>query len=205
MLLDIIQHLDRVGKRQESFLIMVEHIMQCKNPFIVETGMMRTDDNYEGDGMSTLLWHNLINVMKKGSYISIDNSKEAIDFARTKLGLDEFDNKLIHGDSVSTLFRLSRYWDPANNKIDLLYLDSFDMEFPDPVPSFTHIMFEFMAVKQFLAKDALICADDNIRVLRDNETEERYVSKGEYIRQYFEKIGNKPIHEGYQIVWRNKV
>ena len=174
MLIDIIDHLDKVGKRQPSFIIMVEHLLQCSDPFIVETGTMRQEDNYEGDGMSTLLWHNVIKMMKKGSYISIDNDLAAVEFARIKVGCEGWYPSIIHSDSVKHLFRMTQNWWP-DRKIDLLYLDSWDMEFPDRVPSFLHTMFEFMTIKPFLAKNALIVVDDNIKVLKDNEPEERMV------------------------------
>lgn len=203
MLSDVMEHLGKVGKRQESFLILVEHIMKCENPFIVETGTMRTEDNYEGDGMSSLLWYNVLGVLGKGNLLSIDANPEATNFARTKCK----DGKYISsdfrtGDSVESL---KKYYSFGSfRKIDLLYLDSVDMIFPDPTASFLHTLFEYLTVKEYLAPNALICVDDNIKVVKDGTDKEVFVSKGEFLRQYMEKIGNTPIHESYQIIWRNK-
>ncbi len=202
MLSDIMEHLSKVGKRQPSYLIMAEHIMRCENPFIVETGTMRQADNYEGDGMSTLLWSNIIKTMNKGSLLSIDIDPSATDFAREMIGptfLERYNISIVTHDSVRYLQKNARFF---AKPIDLLYLDSYDMEFPDPTPSFLHTFFEFNAVCHRLAPDALICVDDNIKVVKDDGPDELFVSKGEYIRQYMEKIGNLPIHEGYQLIWR---
>lgn len=202
MLSDIMEHLGKVGKRQPSFLIMVEHLLCCENPFVIETGTMRQADNYEGDGMSTLLWHNVLEVLQKGKYVSIDIDPISSEFARETLELDIRDKSIQTSDSVEWLQKNLKF---QKQPIDLLYLDSFDLEFPDPTAAFLHTMFEFMTAKQYLASNALICVDDNIKVVKDDGPEEIFVSKGEYIRQYFEKIGNPPIHSEYQIIWRNKV
>lgn len=215
------EHLSKVGKRQPSFLIMLEHIMKKQSPTIVETGTMRTADNYEGDGMSSLLWHRALKVLGRGTLDSVDVDVEASKFAyrlcngrEPHISEDTYKKRFVlmsqpkpsffHcSDSITWLEDQRFYGAYNNNPIDLLYLDSWDMEFPDPTPSFKHIFTEFMLARPLLAPDALICVDDNIKVVRDNNPEEIYVSKGEYIKQFMESIGNKPIYEGYQIIWSN--
>lgn len=219
MLRDVLEHLNKVGKRQESMLMLVDHIMKKDNPVILETGTMRSADNYEGDGMSTLLWHNVLRTMGRGNFSTIDSDFEATKFAyetcwnrpaevyesndRTSkyLSGQQAPSHFYCSDSVTWLVKFGQNW-YDKTPIDVLYLDSWDMEFPDPTPSFMHIFQEYMLARQFLAPDALICVDDNIEVVRDGNPDKVFISKGEYIRQFMEKIGNKPLYTGYQIIWR---
>ena len=59
--LTLSEMLDRTDKRQPGFNIMIEHLRSCKYPLIVETGVSRQENNFSGDGMSTLIWDAVAN------------------------------------------------------------------------------------------------------------------------------------------------
>jgi hypothetical protein len=65
----------------------------------------------------------------------------------------------ICSDSVTHLKSLSS--DIVNN-IDLLYLDSFDLNIPDPIPSQIPHLRELLAVYDNLSNNILIGIDDNL-------------------------------------------
>jgi hypothetical protein len=46
---------DRLGNRIDGFDLIFKYLRKIKNPIIVETGCARTNDNYGGDGQSSLL------------------------------------------------------------------------------------------------------------------------------------------------------
>ena len=50
----------RLAKRKSSFETMFEYLSDVKRPTIVETGTYREENNYEGDGCSTLLFDKYI-------------------------------------------------------------------------------------------------------------------------------------------------
>jgi hypothetical protein len=51
---------ERLGKRRSSFDTMFEFLSEIKHPTIIETGTYREENNYEGDGCSTLLFDKYI-------------------------------------------------------------------------------------------------------------------------------------------------
>ena len=190
----LLEHLSKLGKRQASFIIMLEHILKTDEPMIIETGCMREANNYEGDGMSTMFWDILCDIKPGAWYHSIDISVANVGFARSQVTRPEC---IIQHDSVKYL-SVNR-----PKKIDLLYLDSYDLDPSNPQPSFLHCLNEFMTCLPLLSGDALICVDDNI-LAQDQDGNDIRISKGQYIRQYMDVIGNKPIYDEYQILWQWK-
>ena len=63
--------LDLTGQRKPSFEIMIEHLKTKEDPFIVETGCARMENNFDGDGMSTLIFDKYIND-HNGIFCSVD-------------------------------------------------------------------------------------------------------------------------------------
>ncbi len=53
----------QLGARKETFEKIFAHLDSCDEPIIVETGTYREENNYTGDGCSTLLY--LCSVNKK--------------------------------------------------------------------------------------------------------------------------------------------
>ena len=59
---------DQLGKRATGFDFIFNYLKDIRNPFIVETGCARQENNYEGDGLSTLLFDKYIN--EYGGYLA---------------------------------------------------------------------------------------------------------------------------------------
>ena len=71
----------RLGKRRDSFDTMFTFLGEFKHPTIVETGTYREQNNYEGDGCSTLLFDKYIECYG-GNLISIDIDPKACQLSR---------------------------------------------------------------------------------------------------------------------------
>jgi len=173
------------GKREPSFRIMVEFLKTIKRPIIVETGCARVDNNFEGDGMSTLIFDAFVEE-NGGNFYSVDISNDSVAFAESKV--TSVQTQIYCEDSVGFLNKFS-----AILSIDLLYLDSYDLDPENPHPSSLHHIHELLAVSKCLKKGTMIVVDDN---LNDE------IGKGKYIAEYFSKIGVPMIYSGYQQIWK---
>jgi hypothetical protein len=182
--------LELVDKRQEGFRFMVNSLRELSDPLIVETGCARQENNFLGDGMSTLIWDTLINEMGSGSVHSVDLSTEAVMFAASKVSKK---TTLVNGDSIRFLADLESKLDRS---IDLLYLDSYDFDVNDPHPSSLHHIFELLAIKKALRPGSLVAVDDNFFHWG------KWMGKGLYVSQYMDSVGKPMVHRGYQWIWR---
>jgi len=171
------------GKREESFQIMISHLNSKNSPTIVETGCARVENNFEGDGMSTLIFDSYVET-NKGNFYSVDINPDAVAFSTSKKISNK--TKIACEDSVSFLHKFDQ-------KIDLLYLDSYDLDPINPHPSSIHHIYELLAVLKCLQHETMIVVDDNI-------SEE--IGKGKYIADYFTRIGVPMIYSGYQQIWK---
>lgn len=175
----------KLGKRRNTFQKIFEYIesLNKKNITILETGIARQENNWEGDGMSTLMFDRYINSVG-GSFTSIDINPNNVDFARSSVS-DK--SNLICSDSVIKLHEISR--DENFSMIDVLYLDSFDVDFNNPVPSSFHHIKELLAIFPKIQKGTLIVVDDNFNGK----------GKGQMIKDYMKNIGINPFFDEYQI------
>jgi len=89
----------RLGARKETFEKIFSHLDSCDEPIIVETGTYREENNYTGDGCSTLLFDNYIDIRGTGQLISIDIDPAACELARSSTKHAE----VIESDSVEAL------------------------------------------------------------------------------------------------------
>lgn len=74
-------------------------------------------------------------------------------------------------------------------EIDLLYLDSFDLEWENPHPSSLHHLKELTAVYSKLKPGCLIVVDDN----------QSGLGKGQYIVDFLNNVNDKKYFDDYQI------
>jgi hypothetical protein len=109
-------------------------------------------------GAFTLVFGDLISNWTGGKLITIDISEKNIE--KCKEVTKEFSNSIeyIISDSINYLESLD---DNVVNKIDLLYLDSYDFSVPDPMPSQLHHFRELNAVYKRLPESVNIAVDDN--------------------------------------------
>lgn len=193
---------NRLGDRTSGFDFIFNHLKGIENPLIVETGCARKEDNYDGDGQSSLLFDKYINEYG-GEFFTVDISEESVDYCVSKMTSPN--SHVILSDSITYLKQLNKQLLDQNRKIDFLYLDSFDApkDSPDIITiSALHHLYELITIMPSLKPDALIGVDDNwndyIEGLQILE------GKGKIIFDYMSKISNSPVHASYQIFWKLK-
>ena len=121
---------EKLLQREVSFRKMFKHLDSNEGPVvIVETGCVRNPDPWAmtGEGQSTLLFDKYVSTRNDGSITySVDISPQAVAVSKSLVS----GNVEIHeGDSVAFLDRLTRDLSGQARKIDLLYLDSYDVDY----------------------------------------------------------------------------
>ena len=183
------EYINRTGKRAEAFVLMLNHLSGNPNPLIIETGCARKEDNFDGDGMSTLIFDSYITERGCGEFHSVDISQENVDFANSRISNP---NSKVHcSDSVIFLHGVSQDCRTQNRHIDLLYLDSFDFDQGNPHPSSQHHIYELTAAMPALQPGSLIAVDDNFDT----------IGKGAYVKEFMDLLGKPRVYTGYQWVW----
>lgn len=175
-----------LGKRYVTFLKMFEFLNKIKTPIIIETGISRMIDNYAGDGHSTLLFDEYLHFFKKSGHLyTVDIEQDLCDFTAPLLT-----NKstVICSDSIVALHTISNSNIPP---IDLLYLDSYDVDWDDPHPSALHHLKELVSIAPKLKTGTLIVVDDH----------DQGKGKGKYIAEYMNSLNKPPYFNEYQIGW----
>ena len=189
-----------VRDRATSLEIVFELLDQKenKNFLIVETGCMRADHGrlaLGDDGASTYVFDDFINFYD-GEVISVDINQNNVDHARSMTS----DRTSVYcRDSVEFLWELEE-----RNKIDFLYLDSYDFEPDNPVPSQLHHIKELCAVMKNLKKGTLIAVDDHLNTPNFDEYRSTLAQGGKarFVEDFMKNIDAELLHDGYQIVWR---
>ena len=185
----------RLEKRAEGFKALFAALGLMPAPTLVlETGTLRLAGNWEGDGQSTYLFDVFVQAelarQRGGALFSIDLSLDSIAAARRVCsGLAN----LICNDSVQALHTLARLL--SGRQASLLYLDSFDLDLADPMPSATHHMMELAAAAPLLATGSLVAVDDYC-------IDGKAGGKGLLVDLYMDSVGATVVHAGYQKVWR---
>jgi predicted O-methyltransferase YrrM len=175
----------RLNKRSDGFRKIFKYLATKENPVIVETGTYREENNYEGDGCSTLLFDSFVDY-HGGSVLSIDIDPKACKLAKK----NTYFTDVIESDSVEFLGTL-------DGKIDLLYLDSYNIDnWNDDWAPAAHHLKELFAAKNCIKDGTLIVVDDNLT----NPSGKR-VGKGRLIYELMESLGIEPYFDGYQVGW----
>jgi len=177
----------RLAARAEGFATLFRALpMPPERLLIIETGCLRIPRNWEGDGQSTFMFDALAR-KRRGFFFSIDVNLESVDTARRACSSS---THLILGDSVAALHHLGALIErPAN----VLYLDSYDVDPGNPMPSAIHHLMELTAAQPLIGPGTIVCVDD-------------YGmgggGKGLLLDQYFSAIRAEVLHSGYQKMWR---
>jgi hypothetical protein len=158
-------------------------------PLIVETGCLRLPGNWGGDGQSTFMWDAFARSVG-GDVFSIDVSIESIDTARR--ACSGYTN-LIHNDSVFALSTLSSLLE--GRQIHCLYLDSFDLDPNDPMPSAIHHAQELAAARPLLKRGSIVCIDDY-------RIGDAVGGKGAIVDPFMRSVDAAVLHDGYAKVWQ---
>lgn len=184
----IFEYLDR---RVESSMLPIN---------IIETGCMRPGYTMDGDGSSTQLFDEFVNFHRKGSVRSIDITPEHAMFADRNTSVL---TTVTCADSVITLWNMSYKF---ADHIDLLYLDSYDVDFDNPLMSNLHHMKEMISAAHLIRSDTLVAVDDCRFYPGDHRVpagiNPATVGKGVFVQDFMKDIGASLIFDGYQKVWK---
>lgn len=150
-------------------------------PVIVETGCVRSREDWSGAGNSTYLLGAWIDG-KGGKFISVDNSEENCNFAREYCSQWPVD--IVCSDSVEWLKK-------TEERIDLAFLDSLDC---DVQGHQEHGLEEVKAVLPKLTEKALIVIDDTVH------TDGRWIGKGGRAVPFLLENGWNLLCSGYQAI-----
>ena len=143
-----------LGHRADAFDKITAHLQHHDGDVtIVETGCVRQEGNWAGDGQSTLVWDAFAN-FHGGRVYSVDLDVKAAALANS---LTSPLTTVEANDSVSYLLHLAGLGIVA----DLLYLDSYDIDWAEPTPSMEHHEKELDAAWPMLRPGSLVAVDDN--------------------------------------------
>jgi hypothetical protein len=175
--------------RREGFKIIFSELEKINKSFyrIVETGTTRKDLKHRlawKDGMSTLMFENFVNYYN-GIVDTVDIDIDACKKCKLLVG----DKVRIHCcDSLDFLKNITE-------QIDFYYLDSWDVDRHNPLPSQKHHLQEFKIIEPFL-QNCIVGIDDNFMQNNIN------VGKGKLVEDYLRNKGINPIYKGYQLVYK---
>ena len=175
----------RLNNRATGFEKIFNFLSSIKSPVIVETGTYREENNYEGDGCSTLLFDTFVDY-HGGTVLSVDIDPEACELAQENTLFTE-----VHeADSVEFLGTLE-------GKIDLLYLDSYNItDWNNDWAPAAHHLKELFAAKNCIKDGTLIVVDDNITTPKGQR-----LGKGRLIYELMESLDIQPFLDDYQVGW----
>ncbi|MES2121714.1 MAG: class I SAM-dependent methyltransferase [Chlamydiota bacterium] len=140
-------------KRFSTFLLALNLMKASGAKTLVETGTARLGcKNCRGDGCSTIIFGHFAKDHQMEFY-SVDISPEAIASSRSAVAPINPDAKLVVDDSIAFLKNF-------NQPIDFLYLDSYDFEVNDPLPSQLHHLYEIQAAYPCLHEGSTVMIDD---------------------------------------------
>ena len=157
---------------------------------IVETGGLRQPGNFQGDGQSTIIFDAYAQFCR-GHLVSIDLDPACAANTRQFCSPRAIP---VTSDSVGFLHLLSSLGE--ERAIDLLYLDSMDLDQENPTPSAQHHLKEVAAIMPRLRPGTLIAIDDN------PITNGKRMGKGYLVEEFLSGIGARKIYDGYQVLWQ---
>jgi hypothetical protein len=192
--------------RTGSFRLAFEHLEKLvRPPCIVETGCVRNQGTFTGEGQSTVLFDKFSECVQGTMVHSVDISPESTGMCKSIVS-----NRInVHtSDSVTFLRHQCAGLIRPFAHIDLLYLDSYDVDVENPHDSAMHHIKELLAVAPLVNANTFILVDDSPTTASffiDGQlklvTPQRIGGKGKYIASYMENIGSKPLYQGYQAAW----
>ena len=203
----------KLSQREHSFRKMFEYLdLIIGKIIIVETGCVRNPDPWAmtGEGHSTLLFDQYVKKRNDGSMVfTVDINPESVAVCRTLVSNSV---TIYEGDSVSYLNNLSQKLLSEGHFINLLYLDSYDVDFNYWYPSAAHHLKELLSARRAINSNTLVVVDDspmNANLVLDNEgtyhLDKFYKpivgGKGRLVAEYADQVGAKTLFSHYQHGW----
>ncbi len=176
--------IDKNDKRYATLLYALQ-LMKERNPVnIVETGTSRFGaSGFEGDGGFTILAGDYVRD-NGGTFYSVDLNMAALSNAASALGESRHYVRLVNEEAISFLHHFKE-------PIDFLYLDSYDFDVNDPIPSQQHHLKEIMNAYPHLTKSSIVMIDD---------CGMPHGGKGKFVINFLLARGWKILANGYQII-----
>lgn len=170
--------------RHPTFSYVLELMKRRGVKTIVETGTTRGGESaFEVEGGSTILFADWAS--RNGAMVySVDLSREAVKSARKALLPYHKHVTVTQGDSI-------QYLQNFGSPIDFLYLDSFDVDIFNPLPSQQHHLKEIQAAFPKLTKNSIVMIDDCALP---------HGGKGRLAIQYLRSKGWKIVCQAYQVI-----
>lgn len=180
----LVNRLSKQDKRYASYLLVLELLKHRQAQTLIETGTARDgDENFSGDGGSTIIFGDWAS--KNNALLStVDISPQAIEKAKTSTEKYSDHIDFFCCDSISFLKDFDR-------SIDFLYLDSFDFDFGNPLPSQEHHLKEITAAYSKLHENTIVMIDD---------CDLPHGGKGKLIIEFLLEKGWTIIYKGYQTI-----
>ena len=179
---------------------------------IVETGCVRERDSWSRDGQSTVLFDRYLSHSAPGSKgYSIDIDPRATGLSRELVGSRI---EIRTGNSIPRLTELARELRRVNRTIDLLYLDSYDVDWRNVLPSAVHHLKELLSISRAIDGRTLVVVDDaplecNLLPVQPDRyafiTAPAIGGKGKFIAEYAAEIGATNRFAEYQAGWTGLV
>jgi hypothetical protein len=195
----------RLDKRAKTFRQIFEYLdQQSGSILIIETGVARQPDNWAGDGQSTIMFDRYVTARGPDSHVhAVDISEDSVTACRSMVG----DQTTVHlQDSVKFLDELARGTNSA--RPNLVYLDSYDLDWDYWFASAAHCIKEFAAITPLLNSNTLLVTDDSPPVTHILASGEQTViapakiaGKGRLLAEYADQIGVTPYFAQYQAGW----
>ena len=194
--------------RAETFGKMFEYLDRFDRPVgIIETGCTRKKDSLGHDGASTVLFDKYAEFHPGSVVYTVDVNPKATSFCRSLVSERV---KIETADSVAFLSRLSN--DPPADLafVDLIYLDSYDLDWHNVTPSATHHLKELVAIAPLISAETLVAVDDSPQSFFGVVNETRFSSvgipgaiggKGKYVAEYATQVGAELLFQSYQCGW----
>lgn len=144
--------------RAAAFSALWDALTALQRPVvIVETGATREVDNWAGDGQSTRVWDALVTAVG-GEVWTCDLDPAAVTTTRSLVSARV---QVHEGDSLVWLPHITGYVRNRWGQVDLLYLDSYDIDWSNPRPSMDHHRAELEAAWEMLGPGSIVAVDDN--------------------------------------------
>ena len=199
----------QLARRESPFRKMFQFLDQFDRPVtIVETGCVRMAGNWQGDGQSTVLFDRYISLRDTDSIAyAVDIEEASVQQARALVS-DRV--KVTREDSVKFLTELVGRLSSEDKTIDLLYLDSFDLDWVHWYPSSIHHLKELCAAMRVIRKDTLVAVDDaplEASFVPGPHNQAEFLQgpfvggKGRLVAEFAAACGAQPHFASYQAGW----
>ena len=204
--------LPKLDKREVSIKKTIDYLETLPEPILIlETGCLRKINNFAGDGQSTLIFDNYTQYRGNGSKLfSVDISEDNVSLCKSIVSKDVY---LENEDSIKFI---SNFQNKLKNheKLSLLYLDSFDVNWDYPFESSAHHLKELTASIPYINNKTLVVVDDapiNLVGYRDENNNFKLIKetniggKGSLVHEYAKAVGAEIYFSHYQVAYKNLI